>query len=245
VIVEGPLGNYPAWRIGGEEDTWVVLVHDHAASRRQALRVLPALAAAGFPTLTITYRNDPGAPEAGGRSGLGDPEWQDLEAAVLYALDQGAEDVVLMGWGTGGTTAMMLWQESVQAGAVAGLVLDGPLLDPGAAVDADARAHQVPGLVVGWAKGLATLRFGVDWGGLNQIERVGALDVPILLFQGEVDAVAPVAVADRLAGLLPGLVHYVRIARAGHDECWNVDPSAYEAALISFLQEVAVAPADA
>jgi pimeloyl-ACP methyl ester carboxylesterase len=244
VIVEGPLGNYPAWRTEGEDDTWVVLVHGRGSSRRQALRVLPALAGGGFPTLTITYRNDPGAPDGGGRSGLGNPEWEDVQAAVEYALDEGAAEVVLMGYGLGGTIAATFLHESSQAPSVTGLVLDAPLLDVGAVVDADARAHNVPGLIVGWAKGLATLRFGVDWGMLNQLDRAGEFTVPILLFHGSADTEAPVGVSDRFAELLPGLVRYVRTEGAGHAESWNADAAGYEAALAAFLGEVAAGPAD-
>ena len=244
VIVEGPLGNYPAWRTEGEDDTWVVLVHGGGSSRRQALRVLPALAAEGFPTLTITYRNDPGAPHGGGRSGLGNPEWEDLQAAVEYALDEGAADVVLMGYGVGGTIAAVFLHESTEAESVKGLVLDAPLLDVGAVVDADARAHNVPGLIVGWAKGLATLRFGVDWGTLNQPDRADEFTVPILLFHGSADAEAPVEVSDRFAELVPNLVRYVRTEGAGHAESWNIDPAGYEAALAAFLGEVATGLAE-
>lgn len=243
VIVEGPLGNYPAWRTEGTDDTWVLLVHGSDSSRRQALRALPTLAAAGFPTLTITYRNDPGAPPAGGRSGLGSREWEDLAAAVEYALDQGAEDVVLMGYGTGGTTAAIFLRESEWASAVVGLVLDAPVLDAGAVVDAHARAHNVPGFIVGWAKGLATLRFGVDWGGLSQLGRDARFGVPILLFHGEADAEVPVEVSDRFAALHPGLVRYVRTPGAGHAASWNADPAGYEAALAAFLEEVGAGPA--
>ncbi len=244
VIVEGPLGNYPAWRTEGEDDTWVILVHGGGSSRRQALRLLPALGAGGFPTLTITYRNDPDAPDGGGRSGLGNPEWEDLQAGVEYALDEGAADVVLMGYGVGGTIATVFLHESTEAESVTGLVLDAPLLDVGAVVDADARAHNVPGLIVGWAKGLATLRFGVDWGMLNQPDRADEFTVPILLFHGSADAEAPVEVSDRFAELVPSLVRYVRTEGAGHAESWNFDPAGYETALVAFLGEVAGGPSE-
>lgn len=243
VIVEGPLGNYPAWQTGGADDTWVIVVHGRQSSRRQALRVLPTLVAGGFPTLTITYRNDPGAPDGGGRHGLGDPEWEDLEAAVEYALEEGAADVVLMGYGMGGTIAAVFLEESAQASVVRGLVLDAPLLDAGAAVDADARAHNVPGFIMGWAKGLATLRFGVDWGDLNQVGRRGALEVPVLLFHGSGDPEAPVEVSDHFALLHPGLVRYERTEGEGHAASWNADPSRYQTALAAFLEEVAAGPA--
>lgn len=242
VIVEGPLGNHPAWRTPGEDDTWVILVHDRNAYRREALRVLPVLAAAGFPTLTITYRNDPGAPDGGGRYGLGQPEWKDVEAAVDYAVEEGAGDVVLFGWGMGGTAATMFLHSSARASLVAGLIVDAPFFDPGVMVDTHAGAHNVPGLIVGWAKGLATLRWGVDWGTLNQVDRAGDFEVPILLFHGDADTVAPVAISDRFAAELPDLVRYEKVPGAGHGASWNADPVRYEAALISFLEEIAAGP---
>lgn len=239
VIVEGPLGNYPAWRTEGADDTWVIVVHGRGSSRREALRVLPILVTGGFPTLTITYRNDPGAPDGGGRYGLGNPEWEDLEAAVEYAVAAGAADVVLMGYGMGGTIATLFLEESAQASLVRGMVLDAPLLDVGAMVDAEARAHNVPGLIVGWAKGLATLRYGVDWGDLNRLERGGAPGVPVLLFHSAGDPEAPVEVSDRFAQLHPGLVRYVRTEGDEHAASWNTDPARYQAALAAFLDEVA------
>jgi alpha-beta hydrolase superfamily lysophospholipase len=245
VIVEGPLGNYPAWRTEGSDDTWVILVHDRASYRRQALRALPALAAAGFPTLTITYRNDPGAPQSGSHYTLGRTEWQDLEGAVDYAVSEGAADVVLMGYGVGGTICALFFHESREADLVKGLVLDAPLLDPGAVVDADAHAHDVPGFIDGWAKGLATLRFGVDWGSLNQLEHADEFTVPILLLQGDADTEASVTIADSFAAALPQLVSYLRFPAAGHTESWNVDPARYEAALAAFVTEVAAGPAAA
>ncbi len=244
VIVEGDLGNYPAWYTEGNDDTWVILVHDRDGYRREALRVLPAVAALGFPTLTVTYRNDPGAPEGGGRYGLGDPEWEDLQAAVDYAVEAGASDVVLFGWGMGGTAAAMFLHESADAGLVIGLILDAPLFDPGAVVDADARGHNVPGLLVGWAKGLATLRWGTDWGALNQVDRADDFEVPILLFHGDADAVAPVAVSERFAAALPELVQFERVSGAGHGAAWNADPARYATAVTVFLAQVAAGPAE-
>ena len=244
VIVEGELGNYPAWYTDGTDDTWVILVHDRDGYRREALRVLPALVAGRFPTLTVTYRNDPGAPEGGGRYGLGNPEWEDLQAAVDYAVEEGAADVVLFGWGMGGNAAAMFLHESSDARLVAGLVLDSPLFDPGAVVDADGHAHNVPGFIVGWAKGLATLRWGTDWGDLNQVDRADDFDVPILLFHGDTDSVAPVAVSERFAAALPTLVRFERVSGAGHGASWNADPPRYVAAVVAFLDQVAAGPAE-
>jgi alpha-beta hydrolase superfamily lysophospholipase len=125
----------------------------------------------------------------------------------------------------GGTICALFFHESREADLVKGLILDAPLLDPGSVVDADAHAHNVPGFIDGWAKGLATLRFGVDWGSLNQLEHADEFTVPILLLQGDADTEASVA-----------------FPAAGHTESWNVDPARYEAVLAAFVTEVAGGP---
>jgi pimeloyl-ACP methyl ester carboxylesterase len=79
---------------------------------------------------------------------------------------------------------------------------------------------------------------------LNQVDRADDFEVPILLFHGDADTVAPVAVSEAFAAALPALVRFERCASAGHGACWNADPAAYEAAVTAFLAEVAADPAD-
>jgi pimeloyl-ACP methyl ester carboxylesterase len=245
VIVQGPLGNYPAWRTAGTDDTWVLLVHDRGAMRREMLRVLPVASGLGFPTLTVTYRHDPGAPAGpGGRYGIGETEWPDIEAAVRYALNEGAADVVLVGFGMGGSASAVLLRESDLAVRVRGLILEAPLLDAGAAVDEGAARHNVPGPIVDWAKALATLRFGINWEDTDRVRLVGESAVPILLIQGDADQVAPVGTSDELAAAFRGLVTYLKVPGAGHSECWNYDPERYRIAVEGFLARVAAGPSD-
>jgi uncharacterized protein len=103
VSVRGPLGRYPAWFVAGDRKTWVVVLHGFSMSRIDNVRVLPALRDAGYPTLTITYRNDAGAPEdPRGLLRYGLTEWKDLEAGVDYAIERGSAGVLLMGVSMGG-----------------------------------------------------------------------------------------------------------------------------------------------
>ncbi|MFQ5555602.1 MAG: alpha/beta hydrolase family protein [Acidimicrobiia bacterium] len=241
VRIAGELGAYPAWKVEGDRDTWVIVIHGKGSDeRRQALRMLPAFRDDGFPVLVITYRNDLGAPAApDGRYRWGRTEWRDVEAAVEFALRQGAEELVLYGFSMGGEIASMFLHESDHVGGVVGVVLDSPVLDLEATVDAEASQRGVPGILVGGAKTLATLRFDIDWRELDQVERAGEFDVPVLLMHGSADETVPVAPSDEFAAARPGLVRYERFEGGRHVQLWNEDPVRYETAVRLFLAEVA------
>lgn len=119
----------PAWFVPGTRSTWLIYVHGKGADRWEALRMLPATAALGFPALVITYRNDAESPSSGGRYGYGASEWPDLEAAVRYALAHGASDVALVGFSMGGAIIMRFIDESALAPSVHALILDSPATD--------------------------------------------------------------------------------------------------------------------
>jgi pimeloyl-ACP methyl ester carboxylesterase len=245
VVVPGPLGEYPAWFVDGEEDTWAIVVHGNSMSRLDCLRILPILADGGLPTLTITYRNDTGAPEdPSDKLRYGLTEWEDLEAAVRYALDQGAEDVVLVGFSMGGGVAAAFLQRSDLARHVRAVVLDAPMLDFSATVDDNASREELP--VVGVsvppsltavAKWMAGWRFGVEWDELNYLAGADDLDVPFLVLHGTQDTTVPIATSERFLELRPDLVQLTRCRDAEHIECWNLDTQAYERRVLRFLRQ--------
>lgn len=236
VRVPGPLGVNPAWWIDGSLETCVVIIHGEGLDeRRQSLRILPKLVDAGFPVLVITYRNDGAAPDAGGYYRWGLSEWHDIDAGLTFAQNRGVEGFVLFGYGMGATMAMMHLHESDLVAEVSGAVLDSPVLDLGAVVDAIAQERGIPGVVDGAAKAVARVRFGMEWADLDQTARVGEFDTPLLLLQGTEDDVAPVATADEFAAALPEVVTYVRFEGARRMELWNVDPEKYDEAVLRFL----------
>lgn len=240
VAYSSELGPFPAWLVEGTEDTWVVFVHGKGAGRREALRMLDIVAGMGHPSLVITYRNDPEArPSPDGRYGLGESEWRDLESAVQFALDRGAEDVVLVGYSMGGAIVTTFLLRSELAGRVRGAILDAPVLDWGAAVDLEGKNRGLPQILTSVAKWISALRFGIDWEALEKADDVNRLNVPILLFHGGSDDRAPIEVSDRFAAARPDLVTYRRVPGGEHVGTWNVDPASYEAAVREFLKVVA------
>jgi len=191
VRVPGDLGVNPAWFIPAERRTWVIVVHGEGLDeRRQALRILPAIADGGFPALVITYRNDGAAPDDGGVYRWGLSEWKDIDSALTFARARGAEDFVLYGFGMGATIVTMHLHESDFAGEVLGAVLDSPVLDLGAVVDRLADERGVPGIVNAAAKAVARIRFGLEWAELDQLGRAEEFDIPLLLLHGTDDVVA-------------------------------------------------------
>jgi fermentation-respiration switch protein FrsA (DUF1100 family) len=244
VVIDGPLGEYPAWFVDGSDGTWVIVVHGNSMSRMDNVRFLPTLEQAGYPSLTITYRNDAGAPEdPSGLLRYGLTEWEDLDAAVRYALEQGADDIALFGDSMGGGAIAAFLQRSQLTPYVKAIVLDAPMLDFSATVDDNASREPligpitVPSTLTWTAKRIADLRFDVSWGALDYLDEASLFDVPILVFHGEQDLTIPITTSEQLAKLRPDTVELVRCPKADHIECWNVDPVAMQERIAAFLDQ--------
>jgi len=215
-----------------------VLVHGNGADRTEALRLLPALSEAGYPTLVPTYRNDVGSsPSDGAHHGFGRDEWRDVAAAVDFALSSGAKDVVLIGFGSGGSIVGTYLYEGRAAERVVAVVLDAPVLSLGVSVDEAWESAQVPGFIVGWAKAFATFRYGVDWAELDHVDRVADWAPPVLIVHGREDDESPLRASAEFATARVDSTLLLTFPGATYGASWNTDPERYESALIDFLAE--------
>ena len=243
VSYKGPLGSYPSWFIPGTGTTWAITVHGNAMTLLDGMKAVPTLHSLGLPILMISYRNDPGAPESKSdllRYGL--TEWQDLQAAVSYALSHGAQHVVLLGYSMGGGIVANFLLQSALAPKVSAAVLDAPMLNFSQTVDFNASQMKLPLLgiplpqsLTDSAKWISSLRFGVAWNQLNYLAKANKFNTPILLFQGLADKTVPPITSNELAIDRPRLVTYFTTAGAGHLESWNFHPNRYDSELKSFL----------
>lgn len=238
---ESPLGEMDAWAIDGS-DTWVIHVHDHNNTPDQALRNMAVLASEGVSQMAIAYRNDTGQPQStDGRFTFGVGERDDLAAAIAHAREVGASRVVLYGYGSGAAIVLAEMYRDVD---IAGAVLDSPVLDAESSVRFQAANSDrgiigaFPGTVSAVGSILASMRYGVAWDTVDYLSRVDQLAKPVLIFHGDADDVHPIDDSRLMADERPELVRLVEIPDAGADLAWNVDPSAYELNLLSFLDDV-------
>jgi alpha-beta hydrolase superfamily lysophospholipase len=241
-----PEGPMDAWFVPGSTDTWAILIHGRAAPRAETLRAMKPFLDAGTPVLSITYRNDPGQPEdPTGYYRYGFTEWEDLDGAVRYAVDNGAARVLLFGISTGGAIAVSFMSQSDLAPKVAGLALDSPNLDFGAAVSQEASNRDLPviGLpipesLVGAAKVISELRFGIEFDDLDYVPAAGRLEVPMVVLHGTADETIPILVSRRLVGAAGANLRLVEFKGAAHVESWNADPARYEQEITRFVSTV-------
>jgi pimeloyl-ACP methyl ester carboxylesterase len=234
----------PAPAPGAEPSTtWAILVHGKGAPPAEMLRMAQATTAAGLPTLSINYRNDPGtSPDPSGRHAFGQTEWRDLEAAVAYARSEGAESVVLGGASMGGgIVAAYLENADREPGLVRGVILDAPMLDLPAVVDYGASRVElpmglrVPSLLTQSGRQVVALLDGVDWDALSYLDDTSWLQVPALVLHTSGDTTVPVTISRELAEIEPDLVRLEEFD-GEHVEAYNADPERYQAAVTSYLE---------
>ncbi|MDA1280623.1 MAG: alpha/beta fold hydrolase, partial [Chloroflexi bacterium] len=244
VVIPGPLGGLGAWHISPtsaarEPELWAVLVHGRTSNRETSLKILDDLARLGVHSLTIDYRNDVGAPSSeSGYYDFGVTEWEDVEAAVGYAVENGAASIILVGYSMGGGIVVNFQLKSDLAKHTAGMILDAPMLDFGKTVDFGAKNRSVPKPITRVAKFFAQIRFGIDWRALDYLSRVDEIDVPVLLIHGDTDDTVPVETSVRFAEKSPDLVDLHRFTEAGHVESWNYEPARYEQLLAEFVSRI-------
>lgn len=235
-----PVGQLHGEVCAGEGSTWAVFIHGKRPARPaplpHAYPILPVVREFSLPCLDVAYRNDPGSPPTeDGLHWYGLKEWEDLDAAIRWALEQGAERLILVGYSMGGAIALSFLGRSPLADRVAGVILDAPVLDLRRVIEFGIRHHGIPPALIRPGLWLLGRQLGAEWSKFDYLRDTKTLGCPILLFHGEDDPTVPVSTSDDLARLRPDLVTYVRTPGAAHAQAWNVDPSGYEAAVRAFI----------
>ncbi|WP_308796687.1 alpha/beta hydrolase family protein [Agromyces silvae] len=253
VVVTTPLGPAPAWYVPSETPTsrWVIQVHGRGAKRGETLRALPAAYDRGWDSLVISYRNDGEAPASVDRRyGLGGTEWEDVEAAVRFARERGAEEIVIMGWSMGGaiTLQAVLRSAAVRENLV-GLILESPAIDWVDILHFQGTLYGLPAEVSSMVTRLLSAPLAVtvtgiaapiDLHSLDAVARAEEFDVPILLLASEDDGFVPIEGARRFAAARPDLVQFEVFTGARHVKLWNHDPERWTRLIEGWLARRAV-----
>lgn len=248
VAIPTMVGPAPAWLIpteAGTSDDWVIMVHGRAVRRQECLRAVPTFREAGYTSLVVSYRNDGDAPNSiDHRYALGDREWEDVSAAIDYALEHGAERIVLMGYSMGGATVLQTVTRAPNAGVVRGVVLDSPVVDWVTALHFQGVVNRLPRPVQWATLQVLTRRWGrfvtgqeesIDLNRLDIVQRAGELQVPILLLHSNDDGYIPATASRALAAVRPDIVTYEEFAVARHTKLWNYDAPRWTRAIKRWL----------
>ena len=244
LVPAGDPGDDGAWR-AASGDRWAILVHGRAAQRHEAIRAIPSFRARGWTTLTVSYRNDPGAPASpDGRYALGDREWADVEAAIRYARRRGAKRIVLMGWSMGGALALQTITRSAVARDVESVILDSPVVDWVSTLRLQARVNHLPSLVLPAVVGVLSSTWGrritgqsgpIDLQRLDLVRSAALLRIPILILHSVDDGYVPITASRALATARPDLVQLVEFIGAHHVRLWNLAPERWERSIDTWL----------
>jgi pimeloyl-ACP methyl ester carboxylesterase len=239
VVIPAPLGSVGAWHIVADSEVWAVLVHGRTSNRETSLKILDDLAELEVHSLTIDYRNDVNAPASeSGFYDYGTTEWEDVEAAVQYALDNGADKILLFGYSMGGGIVTNYQLRSELAGHTVGMFLDAPMLNFGRTIDKGAEERGVPGLITVFAKLFTNMRFGINWSELDFLSQAEELTVPILLVHSDSDDTVPIETSIEFAAALPSRVEFHTFIDAPHVASWNAYSDEYESLLRRFIERV-------
>jgi pimeloyl-ACP methyl ester carboxylesterase len=252
VEIESENGTLAAWEVPADpemaradEARWAILVHGRGAPREECLRAVPVLHDLGYTALIAMYRNDIGAPASSdGRYSLGLSEWRDLEAALLYAVEAGATEIVLFGWSMGGAIVLQTLDRSWLSDRVRAVVLDAPVIDWADVLRHHGTLHKIPGPIgslsrslIGarWARRLVGVHEPIDVALTNWDNRADELKHRTLIIHSLDDDFVPAGPSVALATKRPDLVRFEPWRQARHTNEWNVDPQRWDAVVRDFL----------
>lgn len=244
---EGPLGEMDAFFMPATgSDTWVIHVHGNGVGPEEADFLFEPIQAAGYPQLWITYRNDQGQPsDPSGLYQYGNTEWADVEAALQYAVDQGAENVVFSGLSTGNSHVLSFLYRN-RLDIVSGVIMESPNIDFGDTVDFKGSKRDLPLVpfnvppTITWvAKFITSLRIDVNWKSIDYVADAGTnLRTPVLVHHGTDDQSVPVTQSIEFAEQAPDQVRLIQVAGAEHMGSFEADPARYVEEVLDFLAEV-------
>ncbi|WP_316302783.1 alpha/beta hydrolase family protein [Clavibacter michiganensis] len=237
-------GTRPAWVFRAcEGRRWALHLHGIKSSRASALRSVPIAAELGMTSLVPAFYGDvdadaaPGAGDVAQGSTLGVREARDVEAAIAFAVESGAEEIVVFGWSMGATIALLLAESSRFHDRITQLVLIGPAVSWRSSIARGIAAARLPAWVGPplfrslEARGLSKLgRMAeptsferLDWLRVDRPVRV-----PTLVLHSAGDTDNELGESRELARLNPSTVDVYEFPAVPHLMEWNAHRELFE-----------------
>lgn len=247
VEIDTELGPMRAWYLPGSDPAapWALLVHGRGATREECLRAVVPMHDLGLSVLVCSYRNDAESPsDPSGRYHLGDSEWRDVESAMVWAVGQGAKDVVLFGWSMGGAIVLQAATRSWLSHRVRAVVLDGPVVDWHAVLDHQSGVNHLPWRLTRMGHSMLRhplgrrvigLREPLDLRRLDWVTRAAELQLPVLLIHSDDDEFVPNGPSLAMGRARPDLVTVEPWAQGRHTKEWNTDPERWDRVVTDFV----------
>ena len=244
VTYDAPLGETPAIIVEPSTTAtgeWAVIVHGRNASVREGLRITPLLAEAGYTTMLLNYRDDkkePGAPYEDGIGNFGYTEWSDVEAAVDYAQDQGAQGILLVAYSMGGAIVPSYLANGSNTDAVVGTIMHSPAVNFSDSVSFGAEQMGLPvsllGPVIWTAERITEMRVDIDFDAVDYFPEAPDWPVPALVFACSEDDLVPPASIESWASELPD-GQFAMFEGASHTGEWNSNEEQYNRTVNDWL----------
>lgn len=245
-LIGSAVGPCPAWLFpAGDGQVWVIQVHGRGTTRAECLRAVPVFDSLGITTLVVSYRNDGDAPRSrAGTYALGATEWRDVDAAVGFARRRGARRILLMGWSMGGAIALQLELNSAHRDALAGLILESPVVDWRIVLGHQAKLLRLPAAVTGlaigalqteWATPMTGAGAAIPFDRLDVVARAAELRHPILILHSDDDEFVPSHASHDLVVARPDLVEMPVFEVARHTKLWNYDQERWSDSIRGWL----------
>jgi uncharacterized protein len=249
IVLKTPHGDAPAWviRADGEDDgkTWAVHVHGIRTSRHSALRSVPVAMSMGMTSVVPSYWGDQDNTSRGVEPCyLGQREWEDVETALDYAVERGAENIVLFGWSMGATISLLLTERSRHRDRIRGLILISPATNSTATLTVAAQNAGIPAFfagVVPWVLSvgplarLSGLDEAIDYSAVDWTQP-GRLKVPALLIHSDGDTDVPAEFTRQFAARNPGYTTTEIFDAVPHQLEWNTAPEKFEQTVVAWAR---------
>lgn len=250
LILTLPSGDGPAWLFGSSaiaSRTWAIHLHGIRTTRITALRTVPVAQQLGYTSLVPSFRADGEGPQTRlNASMLGQDEWEDIEPAIQYAVDHGAEKIVLFGWSMGAEVAFQLIERSAHQHLVAALVLVAPVTDWRQTIRHGADQANLPraaALLGEWALSSRLLSRGaglphpIDFETLDW-QAPGRLSVPALVLHSTGDPVVPYGASERFTAANPNMATLVPFGGSEHAWEYNSDARRFNSEITDWVRRV-------